>query len=97
MSKRNLTALNKLYQRPPTNEHIERDFHKRFYDAWREVTCLYDYLEACHQDGLLIGISASAERLLKELAQVRDSLDQDTGCWDLDLDLPAGAPTAAVA
>jgi hypothetical protein len=95
MSKRKLTALNNLYLHPPTNEHIERDFHQSFHDAWLAVSDLYDHLKVCHKDGVLKGLSVPAELALKELAQVRDSLEPEWGCWDLYLDLPADAPKPA--
>ena len=96
MRKRNLTALNKLYQHPPTNEHLERDFKRELYHAWLNVATLYDFLEACHKDGILDSPCTSAEQALKDLAECRDRLDQDLWC-DFELVLPADAPTAETA
>jgi hypothetical protein len=93
MRKRNLKALNELYRRPPTNEHLERDFKRELYHAWLNVANLYDFLEACHKDGILDSPYTSAERALKDLAECRDRLDQDLDC-DFELDLTADAPVA---
>jgi hypothetical protein len=84
---RKLDALNKLYHRPPTNEHIERDFHKELHDAWLAVACLYDYLEALHKDDLLYCPNNFVETALEDLKEVRDRLGQDQGCY-FELDLP---------
>jgi hypothetical protein len=91
---RKLDALNKLYMRPPLNEHIERDFHKHLHDAWLALACLYDFLEACDKDGLLYGPYSGTERQLRELARVRDGLDQEHEFYECDwaLDLPADSP-----
>jgi hypothetical protein len=94
MSKRKLTALSKLYQRPPTNEHLERDFKRDMDFAWLAVAELYNFLEACHKDGILESPTTSVEQALKDLAECRDRLDQDLWC-DFELDLPADAPTVA--
>jgi hypothetical protein len=88
---RKLDALNKLYHRPPLNEHIERDFHKHLHDAWLEVACLYDYLEVLAKDGLLSCPCTSVERALKDLAEARDRLDEELDC-DFELDLPPDSP-----
>jgi hypothetical protein len=93
---RKLHALNKLYKRPPLNEHIERDFRRDLHDAWLAVACLYDFLKACHKDGLLSSPCTSVERALKDLKEARDRLDQDRDC-DFELDLPADSPEAIAA
>jgi hypothetical protein len=91
---RNLTALNKLYRRPPSNEDLEYDLKRNLYHAWLEVANLYDFLEACHKDGILDSPYTSVERALKDLAECRDRLDQELEC-DFQLDLPADAEIAA--
>jgi hypothetical protein len=86
---RKLDALNRIYHRPPTNEHIERDFRKALYEAWLAVGALHEFLEALHKDGLLTdGPECSAERALDDLVKVIDRLDPDLDC-DFVLDLPA--------
>jgi hypothetical protein len=93
---RKLDALNKLYHRPPTNEHIERDFHKELQDAWLAVACLYDYLEALHKDDLLYCPNNFVETALEDLKEVRDRLGQDQGCY-FELDLPPDSPEVIAA
>jgi len=96
MRKRDLTALCELYHRPPANEHIERDFKKSIEDAWCAVAELYDFLSACHKDGLLMGIARSPDKVLKDLADIRDGLCNDSAeiDFELDLDLPPDSPAA---
>jgi len=91
---RKLTALNKLYIHPPTNEHIERDFKRNLDEAWSAVSDLYDFLVALHQDGLLISYTMTEERALKSLAETRDGLDRELCGGEFELDLPEDAPTA---
>jgi hypothetical protein len=85
-------GLTKLYKRYPTKEEIERDFDSHRFDAWRAVTELYEYLEACHQDGLLKDVpGTTAEQALSELVDAIYLIEDEL----VELDLPVATPTAA--
>jgi len=85
MRKQNLPALRKHF--------LERELHQAVHDAWAAVDQLYDFLVACHKDGLLWHVFATPEEALKDLAEFRDNLS-DGG--DFMLRQPEGAPTAEI-
>jgi hypothetical protein len=90
-------GLTKPYMRYPTNEKTKNDFDSRLYVTWAAVHVLYEYLSACHRDGLLIGIARSPDRVLADLADVREWLGGKEGDFELDLDLSADTPAPAAA
>jgi hypothetical protein len=94
MRKRN--ALTELYSSYPTKEQIENDFSSHLYDTWCAVHLLHGFLEACHKDGLLMGIARSPEKVLKDLAEVREWLGPN-GNGDFELDLKPDHWTAETA
>jgi hypothetical protein len=77
-----------------TNEEVQFDTY--VYNAWAAIHELYEFLSVCHKGGLLIGIARSPDKVIKDLADVREWLGHG-GDGDFELYLDPNMPTAEFA